>query len=83
LLNSKAITKIQATLLMAIIVVAAVAGVVYVFWSGDSQQTQTITIGVAADLDAPMGKDVWQAAPLCWQLKRLMLKAESWEELWK
>ena len=33
-LNSKAVTKIQAVILATIIVVAAVAGAVYVFWIG-------------------------------------------------
>jgi len=58
-LNSTAISKIQAIAIIAIIVVAALAGVVYVFWSGDAQLADTIKIGVAANLDTTTGEDVW------------------------
>ncbi|MCJ7614880.1 ABC transporter substrate-binding protein [Candidatus Bathyarchaeota archaeon] len=63
-MNSTAISKIQAIALIAIIVIAALAGVVYVFWSGDAQLADTIKIGVAANLDTTTGDDVWQGAVL-------------------
>jgi len=61
LLDSDAITKIQSIILIAIIAVAAVA--TYVLWDGPSQSSETIKIGVLADLDA-YGKPDWQGALL-------------------
>jgi branched-chain amino acid transport system substrate-binding protein len=61
-LNSKAITKIQALILVAVIVVASVAGVVYVFWLGETQESQAIKIGVCSDLDSLGGIDTWNGA---------------------
>ena len=56
-LGSKAITKIQSVVLIAIIVVAAVGGgAAYVLWSDPVQSTENIRIGVCADLDMPSGK---------------------------
>ena len=65
MLDSRALTKIQSAVLVAIIVVAAVGGgAAYVLWSGPPQSAETIRIGVCADLDGPVGKTVWQAAVL-------------------
>jgi branched-chain amino acid transport system substrate-binding protein len=64
-LDSKALTKIQSVALIAIIVVAAVAGsLAYMFWRGPAQSTETIRIGVCADLDQVYGKAIWRGAVL-------------------
>ena len=64
-LDSKALTKIQSITLIAIIVVAAVAGsAAYVLWNGPAQSTETIKIGVCGDLDMPDGKATWRGAVL-------------------
>jgi branched-chain amino acid transport system substrate-binding protein len=56
-LNSKALTKIQSAALIAIIVVAAVAGsAAYILWSGPAQSAENIRIGVCGDLDMNAGK---------------------------
>ena len=59
--NSRALTKIQSIILIAIISVAAVAA--YVFWSYE-QQSETIKIGICADLDNVVGKSILQGAQL-------------------
>ncbi|MFH1520237.1 MAG: ABC transporter substrate-binding protein [Candidatus Micrarchaeota archaeon] len=65
MLNSKAVTKIQAIILVTIIVVAGVGGVAaYTLLSGQEQSSETIKIGVCADLDMLVGKAVWQGAVL-------------------
>jgi branched-chain amino acid transport system substrate-binding protein len=65
LLDSKAITKIQSIILIAIIVIAAVGGVVaYVLLDGEDQSSETIKIGILTDLDATQGNGEWQAAIL-------------------
>jgi branched-chain amino acid transport system substrate-binding protein len=63
-LNSRAVTKIQAVILAAIVVVAAGGGAAYVLLSGEQQSLETIKIGVCADLDNVGGKDVLQGALL-------------------
>ena len=56
-LDSKALTKIQSVALIAIIVVAAVAGsLAYFLWREPTQSTEAIRIGVCADLDMVAGK---------------------------
>jgi len=65
LLNSKALTKIQSIILIAIVVVAAVGGAVaYVLLSGNQEPSQTIKIGVCADIDNFYGKTILQGAKL-------------------
>ena len=65
ILDSKALTKIQTAALIAIIVVAAIAGsAAYVLWSGPTQSAETIRIGVCGDLDNIYGKAMWQGAVL-------------------
>ena len=64
-MDSKALTKIQSVTLIAIIVVAAVAGsLAYVFLVTPGQSVETIKIGICADLDNADGKRVWHAAVL-------------------
>ena len=62
MLNSRALSKIQSIILIAIIVVAAV--VVYVFLDGENHSSETIKIGVLADLDGFYGKLVLQGTLL-------------------
>ena len=63
--NSKALTKIQSAVLIAVIVFASVGGgVAYVLLSGQEQLGETIKIGVCADLDSGGGKGIWQEAIL-------------------
>ncbi|MGD9130431.1 MAG: ABC transporter substrate-binding protein [Candidatus Bathyarchaeota archaeon] len=63
--NSRALTKIQTIILVAIIVVAAVGvGVTYVLLGAEEQTSGTIKIGFLGDLDGVVGKPNWQAAIL-------------------
>jgi branched-chain amino acid transport system substrate-binding protein len=63
-LDPKALTKIQSIILIAIIVVAAVGVAAYVLWDGSSQSSETIKIGVCADIDNFYGKTILQGAKL-------------------
>ena len=64
-LNSKALTKIQSVALIAIIAIAAIAGsAAYFLFSETAPSSQTIKIGICADLDNTIGKGVWRAAVL-------------------
>jgi len=67
MLDSKALTKIQSIILIAIIAVAAVAA--YGLWDGayvvpEEQNSATIKIGFLGDLDSVVGKPYWQGAIL-------------------
>lgn len=63
--NSRAFTKIQTVVLLAIIIAAVVVGgVAYSLWGGTIQPAETIKIGVLADLDNTYGRHVWQGAVL-------------------
>jgi branched-chain amino acid transport system substrate-binding protein len=65
LLDPKALTKIQSIILIAVIVVAAVGGAAaYLLDGGKEQSSETIKIGVCADLDNFYGKCVVQGAKL-------------------
>jgi branched-chain amino acid transport system substrate-binding protein len=64
LLDSKALTKIQSIWLVAIIVVAAVGGAAYIFLNGEEESSDTIKIGICADLDMTYGKDTLEGAVL-------------------
>jgi branched-chain amino acid transport system substrate-binding protein len=64
LLDSKALTKIQSIILIAIIIVAAVGGAAYVLLGGESPSSDTIKIGVCADLDRLAGQSIWQGTIL-------------------
>lgn len=60
-MNSKALTKIQAIGIATIIVVAAVGGgVAFVLFRGGEESSETIKIGVCADLDTSSGQSTWQ-----------------------
>ena len=60
--TSRALTKIQAIILIAIIAVAAVAAIV--LWDGENQSSEPIKIGICADLDNILGKSILQGAQL-------------------
>ena len=63
MLNSAALTKVQSIILVTVIAVATLAGgATYFLPSGENQFTDTIKIGVLADLDASIGEDVWKGA---------------------
>ena len=65
MLDSKALTKIQPIILISIIVVAALGGVAaYVLLGGQKESSETIKIGVLADIDGGSGSHVWQGAVL-------------------
>ena len=65
MLDSKALTKIQLIILIAVIVVAAVGGgAAYVFLSGEEESSETIKIGVLADLDGINGESIWLGTQL-------------------
>jgi len=56
MLSSKAITKIQSLILVAVfIVVAVVGGAAYLLLSRKNESAQTIKIGILADLDSFAG----------------------------
>ena len=63
-INSKAITKVQIIILIVIIVIAGIIGSLYFFWSDLTSQTETIKIGVLADLDMPSGEGALRGAIL-------------------
>jgi branched-chain amino acid transport system substrate-binding protein len=64
-LDSKALTKIQTIALIAIIVIAAVAGsTAYILLNRKTQPAETIKIGILGDLDNIYGKTTWQGAVL-------------------
>jgi branched-chain amino acid transport system substrate-binding protein len=65
LLDSKALTKIQSIILIAVVVVAAVGGgVAYVLLRPEDQTSETIKIGILADLGNPSGDSALQGAIL-------------------
>ena len=64
MLDSKAITKIQSIILIAIVVVAAVGGAAYVLWGDERQSSDTIKIGVLGDLDHPYGEQDYEGVTL-------------------
>ena len=65
LLNSKALTKIQSIVLACIIAVATISGIAtYYLLSHPSTSSETIKIGVCADLDGAGGQSLYQQAVL-------------------
>jgi len=63
-LDSRALTKIQTVVLVAVIFVAGLAGAVaYTILGGQDQFSETIKIGIATDLDVG-GEQVWLGAVL-------------------
>ena len=64
-MDSKALTKIQSTALIAIIVVAAVGGgAAYVLWRANQPPPEDIRIGICADLDGTAGSGIFRGATL-------------------
>ena len=63
-MGSKAVTKIQAVILAAIIVGVVGGGVAYVFLVEGPQSADKIKIGVLADLDGATGRTIWHGAVL-------------------
>jgi branched-chain amino acid transport system substrate-binding protein len=64
-LDSKGLTKLQSAALIAIIVVAAVAGsLAYILFSGPTQSTENIKIGVVGDLNMATGRSALRGATL-------------------
>ena len=62
--DSSSVTKVESVVLIAIIMVAVVGGgAAYFMLSGESS-SDTIRIGVCADIDSVGGKAVWQGAIL-------------------
>ena len=65
MLDFKALTKIQSIVLIAVVVFAAVVGVIgYILLSGKEQSSETIKIGILADLDGVLGSSAWKGAVL-------------------
>ncbi len=63
--SSNALTKVHSAVLIAIIVVAAVAGSsAYVLWFAKPQSAQVIRIGISGDIDMTRGKATLQGATL-------------------
>ena len=63
-LDSKALTKIQAIILIAIILVAGLVSVVYFYLIDESQSKNTIKIGYLGDLDMHLGKSALEGVLL-------------------
>ena len=64
LLDSKAFTKIQSIILIALVVVAVVGVAAYLLWDNPSQSSETIKIGVCADLDKPWAQEDYEGVKL-------------------
>jgi len=65
LFNSEALTKVQSIILVVVIVFALLgAVVVFILLNEQEPSSETIKIGLCADLDQPSGKAVWQGAVL-------------------
>jgi branched-chain amino acid transport system substrate-binding protein len=65
MLNSRALTKLQSIILIAIIVVAAVGGgAAYVLLSREDQSEDPIRIGICADVDMSRGPQMLEGAIL-------------------
>ena len=65
MLDSEALTKIQTLILIAIIVVVGVIGIgIYAYLGVQNQPSETIRVGVLADLDNMLGRNTWQGVVL-------------------
>ena len=63
--DSRALTKVQSIVLIAVVVGAAVSGgSAYVLWASKNQSAADIKIGLCADLDMSTGKNTLQGAIL-------------------
>ena len=63
-LDSKAITKIQAMILVAVTLIACTAAALTIWLNDYPQQTETIKIGICTDLDTLPGINNWNGAVL-------------------
>ena len=64
-LNSKALTKIQSIIMVVVIIIAVLAaGSAYILFGGQNPLSDTIKIGILADLDGAIGRHVWQSSVL-------------------
>ncbi|MEJ2241040.1 MAG: ABC transporter substrate-binding protein [Candidatus Bathyarchaeota archaeon] len=63
-MDSKAITKIQTVILVAVILIASTVTLIFYFFSDNSQQAAIIKIGVCTDLDSLVGDDTLRGATL-------------------
>jgi branched-chain amino acid transport system substrate-binding protein len=64
MLDSKALTKIHSIILIAIIVIVTVGGAVYFWFSTPEQSSDTIKIGICADIDMSRGPEMLNGAIL-------------------
>lgn len=64
MINSKATTKIQAAILVTLIAIVGLGVGIYLLLRDNSQSSETIKIGILADLDTSAGKSAWQGAVL-------------------
>jgi branched-chain amino acid transport system substrate-binding protein len=64
LLDSQALTKIQSIIILAIILVAALGSSIYFLVNQPEQSSDTIKIGILADLDNVRGMQIWKGAKL-------------------
>lgn len=64
-LDSKALTKVQSTALIAVIVCAAIAsGASYALWRANLPPPDNIRIGICGELDLPSGRNIYRGALL-------------------
>ena len=63
-LDSRALTRIQSLILVTVIVVAAIGGTLAYVLSGWKGTSETIKIGILADLGSTTGTDIWQGVML-------------------
>ena len=64
MLDSKALTRIQSIILIVVIGGAASGGVAAYVLSSGEETSETIKIGILADLDGTLGKHIWQGSVL-------------------
>ena len=65
LFNSAALTKLHSIILIVVIVFASIGAVsIFVLWDEKKPSSETIKIGVCADLDNIVGTAIWQGARL-------------------
>ena len=62
--DSQALTKIHSMVLIAIIVIATIGSAFFLLFYGGQQSSETIKIGVCADLDVLNGKSAYQGVVL-------------------
>ena len=64
-MDSRALTKIQSIILIFVIVIAGIGGIAtYILYGGKDESSDTIKIGICADLDMTYGRDTLEGAIL-------------------